>query len=48
MVHELTGYSITDIKDCLHMLAVFSDANLQSDQLDSFDISTIKNVERYN
>lgn len=41
-VHDMTGYSITDLKSCLYDLALFVNLNLESGQLDGFDIEAIK------
>lgn len=46
-VHQLTGYSITDIKGCLYMIAAFIANNLQPNRLENFDIEAIKNLQNY-
>ena len=43
-VHTLTGYSILDIKDCLHELAIFISTNLQPNRLENFDVEGILKV----
>jgi len=41
-VTTITGYSITDIKDCLFDLAEFISMNLSPNRLADFDIEVVK------
>lgn len=46
-MHELSGYSICDLTDCLHELSVFISTNLQPNRLECFDIAAIKSLQKY-
>jgi hypothetical protein len=47
-VHNITGYSIDNLKQCLLDLAMFISDNLQPDRLDSFDVQSILTTKIYN
>ena len=47
-VHEMTTYSVEDIKDCLYELSVFICNNLQPNRLEGFDIQYIQQLKNYN
>ena len=46
-VHELSGYSILDLTDCLYDLSIFISTNLQPNRLECFDIESIKTLKQY-
>ena len=46
-VHNMTGYSIEDIKECLITLANFISSNLQPDRLEGFNLEELKNLKLY-
>jgi len=46
-VTSITGYSITDLKQCLFDLSQFIAQNLSPNRLIGFDIQAIKNAEPY-
>lgn len=46
-MHELTGYSIRELVDCLNDLSVFISTNLQPNRLECFDIAAIKSLQQY-
>jgi hypothetical protein len=47
-VVTVTGFSISDLKQCLYDLADFIYKNLSPNRLQNFDIESIKHVEPYN
>ncbi len=46
-VHNLTGYSLDDLRVCLYDLAMFISDNLQPDRLESFDLNSINTTKLY-
>jgi len=46
-VHQMTGYSIDDIKTCLIELSQFICNNLSPNRLEGFDLSAISTTQRY-
>ena len=46
-VSRVTGYQLTDIKDCLFDLAEFISSNLSPNRLAGFDIEAIKKEEDF-
>ena len=46
-VTAITGYSISDIKECLYDLAYFISSNLSPNRLAGFDIQAIKSVKPF-
>jgi hypothetical protein len=46
-IHNLTGYSMEDIRKCLFDLATFISNNLQPNRLISFDINAILKTNNY-
>ena len=46
-VHNMTGYSIEDIKECLITFANFIRSNLQPDRLEGFNLEELKNLKLY-
>lgn len=46
-VHDLTGYSVHDLQDCLYDLSIFIATNLQPNRLECFDIEAIKSLTLY-
>ena len=46
-IHNLTGYSIEDLKKCLFDLATFISNNLQPNRLITFDINAILKTNNY-
>ena len=47
-VHEITGYSIDDIRQCLYEISHFICNNLQPNRLECFDIERILTTPIYN
>jgi len=46
-VHQMSGYSIDDIKDCLVELSQFICNNLSPNRLEGFDLTAIMTVQQY-
>ena len=46
-VHHLTGYSVDDIKHCLHDLFLFIFNSLSPNRLENFDIESILETKMY-
>ena len=46
-VHQMTGYSINDIKDCLIELSQFICNNLSPNRLEGFDLGAIETTQQY-
>ena len=46
-VATITGYGISDIKECLYDLAYFISSNLSPNRLAGFDIQAIKHVKPF-
>jgi len=47
-VTTVSGYSITDLKQCLHELTQFISSNLSPNRLAAFDMSGILSAEAFN
>ena len=46
-VHQLTGYTLEDLKECLIDLSEFISTNLSPNRLETFDLSSIMAVPMY-
>lgn len=47
-VSSVSGYSITDLKDCLFDLGDFIATMLSPNRLENFDLEAVKNIEPFN
>jgi hypothetical protein len=47
-VSSVSGYSITDLRECLFDLGEFISTMLSPNRLENFDLEAIKQVEPYN